>query len=345
MDLGRLQEKVKEGQGVDWSEYGDVRAIYLDDLVLFSYTQSAQYEGRWNDFERMSRGLILNWKTGEIVARPFDKFFNWLENGEKASGHIVNITEKVDGSLGILYRHNGGFKVATRGSFDGEQATWATDFLNANYPMGGFLPNEYTLLFEIVYPENRIVVDYGHLEELFLLAARNRFTGEYLPFFPDVYEIAQEFGFPLPQVYDFNRIEDIIAATDTLSAEHEGWVVEFSRGQRFKFKGDRYKELHRIVTNASLKRVVESIRDGRYYEMIAGVPDEFLRQIKEWKQQVDAKVQEVRNATMQAFDAAPKETRKEFALWSRENHPNLMPYLFLMLDDRPIEPTIYKKEF
>ena len=91
-----------------WKMYGEVKATYNGDLVLFNYTAKAQYAGRWNFFERVSRGLILNWRTGEVVARPFDKFFNLGEpRGPLFQGGIISVTEKKDGSLGFFYSDNG----------------------------------------------------------------------------------------------------------------------------------------------------------------------------------------------------------------------------------------------
>lgn len=107
----------------DWKSLGDVRSVEQDDLILFNYTNAAQFANRWNWFERQSRGLILNRETGEVVARPFPKFFNWGETNQPTAS-LVELTEKIDGSLGILYRHNGEFKIATRGSFTSDQALW-----------------------------------------------------------------------------------------------------------------------------------------------------------------------------------------------------------------------------
>lgn len=127
-NMEQLQTLVRAGE-TEWAQYGDVRAVYHEGLVLFNYTQQCQYAGRWNWFEQQSRGLILNATTGEIVARPFPKFFNLGECTPALGATIDYITEKWDGSLGILYRHNDEYKIATRGSFTGEQAQWATDFL------------------------------------------------------------------------------------------------------------------------------------------------------------------------------------------------------------------------
>ena len=338
-----LQTLILKGE-TDWQKYGDVRVSRRGDLLQFTYTKAAQYNARWNWFERASRGLIMNAQTGEVVARPFDKFFNWGEGGRKSRSHIVDITEKLDGSLGILYRENGAYRIATRGNFESEQALWATDFLNRNYNLSD-LDSALTLLFEIIYPENRIVVDYGDREDLVLIGVRNRHTGDDWFFYPAMYELAHRFGFSLPQVYHFNSVTDILAATDTLDANSEGWVVRFADGQRFKIKGDRYIELHRLVTQATFNRVLKAVASGQLEMMIAGVPDEFLTDIKIWQAEIAAKVEEVKARVKSAFEQAPKEDRKTFALWVREHYPDDAPYLFAMLDGRDISDLIYKSEF
>ncbi|MDQ7036883.1 MAG: RNA ligase [Anaerolineae bacterium] len=172
--IAEIQELAKSGFN-NWTQYGDVKVTERGDLLLFDYTTQAHIANRWNFFERVCRGLIINQQTGEIVARPFDKFFYWLSDGRKVSGHIINITEKLDGSLGILFRHKGDYLITTKGSFFSPQARWATKFLNDHFDLSN-LPEQWTLLFEIIYPENRIIVDYGKQEDLILLAARNRHT-------------------------------------------------------------------------------------------------------------------------------------------------------------------------
>ena len=58
---------------------------------------------------------------------------------------------------------------AHRSRLTSEQATRATDLYRRKYTE--FRPNPgLTYLFEIIYPGNRIVVDYGATEDLILLA-------------------------------------------------------------------------------------------------------------------------------------------------------------------------------
>ncbi len=240
--IAEIQKLARDGFD-NWLLYGDVKVAQQGDLLLFDYTTAAHQAARWNFFERVSRGLMINRKTGEVVARPFDKFFYWLEGGRATRAHMVSVTEKMDGSMAVLFRTQDRYAITTRGSFTSPQGAWATEFLNAHFDLAD-LPAELTLIFEILYPENQIVVDYETREDLVLLAARNRFTGAYLPFFPDLYELAQKYGFSLPRVYQFNNIAQLFEATGRNETNFEGWVVEFSDGQRFKFKLDWYVERH-----------------------------------------------------------------------------------------------------
>ncbi len=326
----------------DWRNYGYVTVRKLDDLLIFNYNAKAQYEARWNFFERVSRGLIINSETGEIVARAFDKFFNWNEFGTPIVSTIVTVTEKMDGSLGILYRHNNQYKIATRGSFDGEQAEWATEYLNANYDLH-YLNEELTLLFEIIYPENRVVVDYGESKDLVLLAIRNRFTGAYLPF-NEVEKIAKEFGFSIPKIYQFDDIEALIKKAHSLNENNEGYVAEFENGARYKFKSIEYLKLHKLIVTLSFKNVLKAMQSDNIEQILDVVPDEFLDEVRVWITEIQDTIHNIKNEVQNLFDQAPKESRKEFAMWvNKIQEKSVRSYLFAMLDEQDITPLIYQK--
>lgn len=328
----------------DWEKYGYVNVTTDEsgDLTLFNYSAQAQYSGFWKPFEIISRGLIINNKTGEIVARPFDKFFNWLEGGRKAGGHIVTVTEKRDGSMGVLYRHQGDFRIATRGSFTSPQAIRATQILNDYYDLSD-LPDELTLIFEIIYPGNRIVVDYGDLEELTLLAARNRYTGEYVPHFPDLVRIAYDYGFPLPEVYNIVEISELLERTGTLDVNNEGYVVLFSDGSRWKFKGDQYLEMHKLISSLTPKRVLSAIEANSLARVLEIVPDEYYDLIKSWEALIKDHIENVLTDIETAFDMAPKDDRKQYAIWVKNNHPDLHSYMFARMDEKDLLPIIIAK--
>jgi RNA ligase len=343
--LSELQRLVASGFD-DWSVLGDIHAREKDGLILLNYTAQAQYSGRWNWIERTARGIILDRKTGDIVALPFPKFFNWLEGGRCTSAHLVEATEKVDGSLGIMYPAKDGFRIATRGSFDGDQALWATDFLRRSHQhlCERWRP-DVTLIFEIVYPDNKIVVDYGEREDLVLLGARNVKSGEDHLWFPYLTQAAAEFGLSTPKFYSFNSWKSAMDARDTLTRDEEGFVLRFADGRRFKFKGHAYLEAHRIISHLSFNRVLDAMRDGKFQEMLSSVPEEYHGDILDYSAEILQVIARVEEDVFLAFRSAPKGDRKEFALWVNKHHRTLAPYLFAKMDGKPLEPLIFKKEF
>lgn len=136
---------------------GNIAVAAQDDLLLFNYTPLAVYANTWNDVELVSHGLIVHWPTATLAALPWSKFFNLNERPETQLGALPSgaceITEKLDGSLGILVRTPDGPAITTRGSFASPQARWATTHLLSRYDVRD-LPEDITLLFEIVYPDN-----------------------------------------------------------------------------------------------------------------------------------------------------------------------------------------------
>lgn len=229
------------------------------DLVLYNYTDKCAYEKFWNKYTLESRGLIFNKITGEVVARPFSKFFNI---GETEGTQLQNLPkeayevfDKMDGSFGILYQEGDRYRIATRGSFESIQAKQATEILQEKYEANivAHVHPYLTLLFEIVYPENRmspgarLVIDYGTTKDLFLLGAIDRTTGIELDR-PKVEEIAKKIGCPIAKKY-YYTIEQMIQIQKTLPASQEGFVVRFQSGFRVKVKGDEYLKMSKILNS------------------------------------------------------------------------------------------------
>src|SRR5512146_92970 len=110
---------------------GYVRRQWSPDahLAILNYTEKATYERVWNDVTKTCRGLIYDVETAEVRARPFRKFFNYGEPGAELGSlyEPASVTNKVDGSLGVLYEGVDGLAIATRGSFTSDQAVHATE--------------------------------------------------------------------------------------------------------------------------------------------------------------------------------------------------------------------------
>lgn len=328
----------------DWKQHGAVAVKRMDNLILFNYTPEAIFTNQWTWFERVSRGLILNIETGEVVARPFDKFFNWNEGGRMPleGSMITAITEKMDGSMGVLYRHNGQMRIATRGSFESEQALWATEFVNRVHPvLASSEFDAWTFLFEIIYPDNRIVVDYGADEKLVLLAMRQRHTGEYLA--SGLQAVAYSLGIPFAPVHTFEDMDAVLAATPSI--EHEGYVIEMSDGSRWKIKGDKYRALHKIISQVSFNAVLDAVIANGWHEYRLAVPEEFHPEIDgyyaEITQSVDLTDLIVRS-TMTPELITGFITRKDMALWVQQQPRDIQRFYFNHFDGKYQRSDILK---
>lgn len=354
--IEELQKLVVQGF-TDWEKYGHVNVKEKGELLLFNYNIAAQLEARWTWFERVSRGLIVNRNTGEIVARSFDKFFNWGENHvpkpNRRKRQIVSITEKMDGSLGILYRcpSYGVPKIATRGSFDSEQALMATHMLYEDYgPDLREIPYECTLLFEIIYPENRIVVDYGDRRALVLIGARNRFTGEHYD--QDfLIDMADYFGFQEPKDYnelisEANRSVDFISTfIGNWSPNQEGLVVQFNNGSFWKFKSPEYCRVHKLLSTISFKNVLQSVKDGTIDDVMELIPEHFEEEVRAMIDEINNTIVFIDTEVSANLAIAPRDDQKEFALWIRTNCPEIAVYMFAKAKGKDIIPLILKHAF
>ena len=145
--------------------------------TIYNYAEKTAYEKMWNPATLQCRGLIVD-DNGTIVARPFPKFFNLGEpSAVEAPTKPFRAFEKHDGSLAVAFRRlDGTVDIATRGSFESEQAIHATALLHRKYPNFDPQPG-CTYLFEIIYPTNRIVVSYGGQDDLILLEVLDNDTG------------------------------------------------------------------------------------------------------------------------------------------------------------------------
>jgi hypothetical protein len=75
----------------------------IHDLTIWNYSPKVQYERLWDDITIQCRGLVTNSK-GDVVARPFKKFFNYEEHKpDEIPNEEYEVYEKMDGSLGILF--------------------------------------------------------------------------------------------------------------------------------------------------------------------------------------------------------------------------------------------------
>jgi len=312
------------------------------DLTIWNYSPKVQYEKLWDDITIQCRGLVTNTK-GEIVARPFKKFFNYDEHTpEEIPNEYFEVYEKMDGSLGILFNYNNEWIIATRGSFTSSQSIRGKELLEKyNYNR---LHPDYTYLFEIIYKENRIVCDYD-FEDIVLLGMIHTKSGNEINIHNNQEDIRfknmiSNIGFRVVMLYKtWGESYDLLQ--DEIPKDKEGYVIRFKNGFRMKIKGDEYKRLHRILTNVSNRDIWEYLKENKPFDDILDkVPDEFYNWVKETARDLKIKFEDIDSNYNDIFNSINTINRKDFAEKAK-HHPH-SSILFAMYDGKPTHNIIWK---
>ncbi|MET7400436.1 RNA ligase [Dactylosporangium sp. NPDC005572] len=311
-------------------------------LLIHNYTEKTQYENVWNPATLACRGLVVSAATGTVLARPFAKFFNHGQPGAPALDFDgpVSVTDKADGSLGVLFPTPEGHAIATRGSFDSTQARHATEVWRTRYAHRFTPPTDRTLLFEIIYPGNRIVLDYGGLDDLVLLGAVDIATGR-------SHGPAAVPDWPGPTVESFGYATLAEALAAPPRDNREGLVVHFvGPDTRLKIKYAEYVRLHRIVTGLNARVVWEAVVAGTLDDLLEPLPDEFHAWATKIAVSLRSSVSALHDEVEATFDAVvaglpPDWSRKDFAL-AVARHP-MRGCLFLRLDQKSYESYLWQQ--
>lgn len=241
-------------------------------LYLFGYysDQNPPKPTIWDSISVHCRGLILDGE-GNVVERPFPKFWTYRQYLSKdtlllSEDRIIKlprgrfrILEKIDGTMVTLYWIGDKPFLATQRSFTNIKAIEATKLLYAKYShLFSKLDRQFTYIFEAVYPETKVLIDYGEIRDLYLIGMINKETGELMELpdlgFPKSHDYTPEYG-------HLKNFDDIVALD---LSNHEGFVAYFDNGVMMKLKFPWYQKAHKILDYYIHKDRVSFVR---YREM------------------------------------------------------------------------------
>jgi len=334
LDLKRFEKDINEGFIVR-------REHPTHDIAIYNYTQKAMYENHWTEETKMCRGLVLDFK-GNVVANPFEKFFNYGQQVDENPFEFPNekfeVFEKKDGMLAILFYHKYEWLFATRGCFDSEYTEeigkiWLKKYRNIQ------LDESKTYLAELISPLSKIILDYKGERDLVLIAERDADLG-YETSYDDLCR-----KFPTwTKVKRYDLDIDSILKMDVKG--EEGFVLLFESGKRLKVKFPEYVRLHAIISHLSSKTVWSYLKEGfEISTLFESVPDEIVEFVKRWATKLR---EEFRLIEQDCIDMWHKvqhlETRKEQAIFIKDYQYKSV--VFKMLDiptDRFISPEESKR--
>ena len=299
-------------------------------LTIYNYTDKCTWENLWDDITLMSRGLVVD-DLGNLVARPFKKFFN-LSEGRTNTTSEYEIYTKYDGSLGILFFYGESWVFASRGSFTSDQAIKGFELLS-KYDYKS-LDKENTYCFEIIYPENKIVVEYNGYSDVILTGVFNTQTGEEQPVN----------CWLLPHAKTHKKDTSLEKLHEIINNNEEGYVIGFSNGERCKIKGAEYLRLHKMMSEMSTTAVWDCLRNGdSILKLIHDFPDEFYNVVRDYEKELSIKFYNEKVKVNSEYLVVTKSLGvcddKTFALFIKDNP--YKSYLFSLRNGKDITKQIW----
>lgn len=294
---------------------------------------------------RECRGLMFN-KAGEVISRPFHKFFNVNERAETQGLNLAGalVMDKLDGSMIRPVPIGDGFRLATKMgvtdiAMDAE--TFIGDRPDYNRFIKDMISNDLTPIFEWTSPKNRIVVPYQE-ENLTLLAVRTNFGGEYIH---DLEYLTHRYDIPCVAVLDGDVEEHLAKWSNSDAPNLEGWVLRFADGHMVKMKLPWYVKIHKArEAIIQEKYVVQRILDETIDDVLAqlyGTPD--YDKVKAYHDEFSFNLMAQAALTEEVFEDIVKRlpTKKDYALSDDAKGDTFMnAIIFKRYDGKPVYDTM-----
>jgi RNA ligase len=305
----------------------------LDSSDLRANHDHYEIENLHARLRRECRGIIFDTATGDIIRRPFHKFFNVNER-EETQDHVVDLSqshailEKLDGSMIAPFVVNDQLIWGTKMGAT-EVAEPVEDFvlLNENYSQFArfIIRRGYTPIFEWCSRKQRIVLDYKE-DQLILTAIRDLTTGRYMSL--DLVTNTADLYF-IPTVRQFEPQSDMRSFIEYVRdlEDREGFVVRFSDGHMIKLKCDWYVQIHKAKEKILQDRnIVELILDDKLDDVKAHLPQEDRDRLTAFESDINKAVTAAFAHIMQILYYIDKAgiDRKSYAI---EHAPNLNGYV------------------
>ena len=235
--------------------------------VIFNYDQIRSDFN--NPLVREARGIIFRkGKWDYPVCWAFNKFGNYGESyAPDIDWSTAFVSEKVDGSL-IKVWWDGTWQISTNGTIDAFKADLGdvrmpnfgeyfvqtlTKYYKSCHDFTCILDPDYTYMFELVGPYNRVVIPYEE-SAIYFIGARDKTTGEEF-YCTKVVAGALGMGrFKRPMQFKLDSLESCIEAAETFGWDEEGFVVADAWGNRVKIKSPAYVMAHFARNNNVINR-------------------------------------------------------------------------------------------
>ena len=237
------------------------------------------------------RGIIVRQENDKWipVCIPFFKFFNAQEEYADTAAmdwSTTKVLQKVDGSLCKIWFDRDEWHVSSNGTIDartnmiGDYTFYSLVEMAAGdlNKLFSTLDPDYTYMFELTTPYNKIVVQYEGCH-LWYLGRRNNHTLQEDMVRPSFDNLLY------PKLYDYHDLKTCYEVAEGMDLSEEGFVCVDAAYHRIKIKGAAYLEAHKIRGNGvlTLNRVCEMWQEETLDDFIAVCPEytDYIENFKE----------------------------------------------------------------
>jgi len=279
---GNTLETLHNELGIEIAEHP------IDPLVILNYSQIDS--PKTNPIVMECRALVLEKDTWNIVAKAFNRFFNWGEVTELMDEFDWNgfvATVKEDGSLILVYNYGGKWRINTRGSFaqslmNDTDITWEQHVKNVwdkqNIGWMVDLPTDLTFVFELCTQENKVVRFYKEpklaLLSIFAVSPDDAFelSNGAMMDISDTHRMKRTEQLNFTAMY---QIEDYLKYLEDNDPTNEGVVIRDQYNHRWKLKNKKYLTLHKMWTNGNItpKTLMPWVLSGDADELLTYFPE------------------------------------------------------------------------
>lgn len=339
-------EKLKEEFGIEYN--------VKDNLVILNYSQINS--PKTNPIVLECRGTVLEIGSWDLVAKPFDRFFNLgeaLELQKNFDWDSAVPQEKLDGSCIILFEYSNKWYANTRGAWGTEnklinESTWSDVVFGL---IGGRinelslynnklkeLGHKVTYVFELCSPWNKIVRMYSK-PNLVLLAMIQSNKDYYTELDKETVDCkAKEFNFDRPTKFNWTNKEDLHKKLEEITEKDktfEGFVVVDRNNNRVKIKSASYLSLAGMGQNLFMyKNLIEWILKNEVDELLCYYPE-----AEKSVEQLTIDINKIKQLTIKSYNLSGKTlvTQKDFAIAITKTNPTPLAAMLFYIRKKTLD--------
>lgn len=270
-------------------------------IVSYNFKHNVFHKRIWNDLTCKARGLFVDVKTEKVIARSYDKFFNWGELDCVKSAELkqklvfpVKAFKKENGFLAMVSWdwNKNDLLICSKSTNEGEFVELIKDQL---YKLSGqqlidlkhyLQTHNCTLVFECIDKDNDPhIIKYDENEMVLLDIIRNDFDTMKSDY-ADVQFVASLLGVKSKELaYTFNTWEELYAfkklQDESYDIKYEGWVFEDANGFMVKYKTRFYKfwkqmraVKERLQQGNNVKKIFSSEDEVRVFNLLKSLNEQ-----------------------------------------------------------------------